>query len=204
MPSDEYCHSALRGERRSCGVCLPLELAQTVEATALACKAGRPVSVYTQKHYMHLYGGGTLKSGALCTKWSPHDPISDLIIISTAVVLLNGESMRLTIQTPLTTLPSPLTHGLVFGADGGGVVEDENVSLKLPAGHGAHTGVHHHHTLADLVALDLQDYKRLQKITREYTKVTACVYYLPPQLSSFITETMILVDSYLILHISTV
>ena len=44
-----------------------------------------------------------------------------------------------------------LTHGLVFGGDGGGMMEDENVSLKLPAGHGVLAGCQHHHPLPDLV-----------------------------------------------------
>ena len=48
-----------------------------------------------------------------------------------------------------------LTHGLVFGGDGGGVVQDQDVSLKLPAGHGVLTEGQHHHPLPDLVTADL-------------------------------------------------
>ena len=46
---------------------------------------------------------------------------------------------------------SLLTHGLVLGGYGGGVVEDENVPFKLPARHGCLTGGQHHHPLPYLV-----------------------------------------------------
>ena len=49
----------------------------------------------------------------------------------------------------------PLTHGLILGADGGGVVQDKNVSLELPAGRGFGTRVNHDHTFPDLVPADL-------------------------------------------------
>ena len=50
---------------------------------------------------------------------------------------------------------SMLTHGLVLGRDSGGVVEDEDVSLKLPASHRGLTSGQHHHTLPDLVPTHL-------------------------------------------------
>ena len=41
-----------------------------------------------------------------------------------------------------------VNDGLVAGLDGGGVREDGDVSIKLPAGHGGVLGIHQHHTLA--------------------------------------------------------
>ena len=51
------------------------------------------------------------------------------------------------------------THGLVLGADGGGMVENQDVSFKLPAGNRVQAGVHQHHALANLVATDLHRMK---------------------------------------------
>lgn len=52
-----------------------------------------------------------------------------------------------------------LTHGLVLAADGGGVVKDEDVSLKLPAGLGVQCRVNQNHSLADLAPLVLHTVK---------------------------------------------
>ena len=40
-----------------------------------------------------------------------------------------------------------LTHGLVAGGDGGGVVEHQDLSLKLPGGLGGQLRRDHHHAL---------------------------------------------------------
>ena len=55
-----------------------------------------------------------------------------------------------------------LTHGLVLGGDGGGVVENQDVSLKLPAGHWVLSGGQHHHALPDLVPPDLKKMEKQQ------------------------------------------
>lgn len=51
-----------------------------------------------------------------------------------------------------------LTHCLVLAADGGGVVEDKDVTLKLPAGLGVQCHGNQDHPLADLVPLVLHTY----------------------------------------------
>ena len=48
-----------------------------------------------------------------------------------------------------------LTHGLVLAADGGGMVQDEDVTLKLPAGLGVQCRGNQDHPLANLVPLVL-------------------------------------------------
>ena len=48
-----------------------------------------------------------------------------------------------------------LTHCLVLAADGGGVVEDKDVTLELPAGLGVQCHGNQDHPLADLVPLVL-------------------------------------------------
>ena len=56
--------------------------------------------------------------------------------------------------------PAPLlTHGLVLAADGGGVVKDEDVPLKLPAGLGVQCRVNQNHPLSDLAPLVLHTVK---------------------------------------------
>ena len=52
-------------------------------------------------------------------------------------------------------LPCKLTHGLALGTDGGGVVQNQDVSLELPAGQRVGARVDHHHALSDLVPADL-------------------------------------------------
>eukprot|EP00047_Mylnosiga_fluctuans_P002563 m.225017 g.225017 ORF g.225017 m.225017 type:complete len:640 (+) comp11193_c0_seq1:93-2012(+) len=51
-------------------------------------------------------------------------------------------------------------HRLVLRADGGGVVQDKDLSLKLPRGTGVQRGRHHDHTLADGRALNLLQRER--------------------------------------------
>ena len=49
------------------------------------------------------------------------------------------------------------THGLVAGADGRRVVQDEDFAFKLPAGRRVQQRRHHHHPFADLRPFDLHD-----------------------------------------------
>ena len=59
------------------------------------------------------------------------------------------------VEWSLGMRPKQLTHGLVLGADGGGMVQNQDVSLELPAGQGVGARVDHHHTFPDLVPADL-------------------------------------------------
>lgn len=52
-----------------------------------------------------------------------------------------------------------LTHGLVSGGDGGGVVQHQDLPLELPARLRLQRRRHHHHALADLRPLDLYNIK---------------------------------------------
>jgi hypothetical protein len=49
-----------------------------------------------------------------------------------------------------------LTHGLVPHSDGGGVMQDQDLALELPACLGVEQRRHHHHAFADVRALDLK------------------------------------------------
>ena len=69
---------------------------------------------------------------------------------------------------------SLLTHGLVLGGYGGGVVEDENVPFKLPACHGRLAGGQHHHAFPYLVPPHLKKHSINGHVY--YTKHQACVY----------------------------
>lgn len=53
-----------------------------------------------------------------------------------------------------------LTHGLVSGGYGGGVVEHQDLSLKLPGGLRHQLGGDHHHAFPDGRALDLRGRRR--------------------------------------------